>query len=192
MPERLNAAAAVVLRDADDAHPRDVVRNAIKELVAAGAWRIEHAVVKVTILRWEEQPVLVAGDGVVPDLAPLPAVHARLLKVSTVPSARGDGPKVRNLRITGNQLGGRYRGGGIVRELLEALTQAGYLTAVPRGGLAALARPRHERTAAGDQALAAASQPDREAGSRWWPDDEQKSFDALFDRWFDATYNQVN
>jgi hypothetical protein len=192
MGQSIGAAAAVVLRDGDAAHPRDVTRNALKELVALGLWRCEPRVIKVTIRSWDERLVLLPWTAeTVPDSRALQDVHRWVQKAPTFKVARGTEPPARTLAYTAERIGGRCQRDQIVHQLLDELTAAGYFELDLHRGLALRRQRRHGRTPAGDAALLGAPAPDRPAGGRFFTNSERRGFDGGFDRGFEAGYREA-
>ncbi len=191
-------ALLTALVDLDRADGKALIKGALKELVAADAWRVERQRAGGWWQRSTggEQPVLVRGSGAVPAARLHALVAGHVEGARERPGARGP---VRPLRDVAKHLA-RQRDvrRTAVRLALEDLVSAGLVEVQVRGRVRALQRRRHVRTPAGEALV-----PKRNAGEGLWldggapgwgGDDDRRldgDLDASFDSSFDASFDSA-
>jgi uncharacterized membrane protein YgcG len=150
MATRLSNAALIVLRELDRADGKAVLKAAIKELVAADAWRINASPAKRK-RRARTTMLLTPGGQRPPREAPLPRV-SQLIE-ATPPRAAGG--TIRDLRDVAKDIAKSNRNirKELVREVLEDLAAAGLVEREQRRVLGIFPRTRYARTVEGDQQL---------------------------------------
>lgn len=209
MAPPLSRSAVIVLRDLARADGKDVLKAAIKELIAAGVWRTRPGSRK----RRRLSHLLTRGGESPPRVPPLPAVSSL---IEAAPAHVRDGEMTRDLRDVAKHLTKRHRGirKAIVRDLLDDLASAGLVDAEERRALGILRRRRYVRTEEGERRLAdelgAARERRRGAEGAYvggayaaQPDDDRdhdpgdidagldSSFDSGFDAAFDSSFDSA-
>jgi hypothetical protein len=162
MAARLSDAALIVLRELDRADGKAVLKAAIKELVAADAWRINAQPAKRR-RRGRMTMLLTPGEKRAPREAPLPRV-SQLIE-ATPPRAAGG--TIRDLRDVAKDIAKSNRNirKEIVREVLEDLAEAGLVVREQRRVLGIFPRTRYARTVEGDQRI---EEETAQRGERRW------------------------